>query len=44
MEGIIRREVLFASFVAGIEDTRQLKYVIVGDLVGGAGGVRRPGK
>ena len=32
-----RRQVLFAGFVARMEDTRLLKCVVFGELVGGAG-------
>ena len=32
-----RRRILFAGFVAGMEDTRLPKCVIFGELVGGAG-------
>ena len=41
-----RRQILFAGFVARMEDTRLLKFVMFGELVGGAGcvgGVRKRG-
>ena len=35
-----RRQILFARYVARMEDTRLLKCVVFGELVGGAGCVR----
>ena len=32
-----RRRILFAAFVARMEDTRLLKYVVFGELVGSTG-------
>ena len=34
---IFRRRILFAGFLARMEDTRLSKYVMFGELVGGAG-------
>ena len=39
-----RRQILFAGFVARMEDTRLPKCVIFGELVGGAGCVGRQEK
>ena len=39
-----RRRILFAGFVARMEDTRLSKCVMFGEMVGGAGCVRGPGK
>ena len=45
IEATMRRSrILFAGFVARMEDTRLLKCVIFGELVGGGGGLRGGGK
>ena len=41
---LLRRRILFAGFVARMEDTRLPKCVMFGEMVGGAGCVRGQGK